>query len=259
MMTLELPLQGWLLGACAALLIGFSKTGVPGTGILVVPLMALVFNTRDTVGTTLLLLIAADVFAVAWYRQHTRWDKLLALLPWVAVGMVAGIVALFLIGEDVSGRDQINIAIGALVLVMVGVHFARQRWQAQLNPEMGWARAAVGGMAGFATAVSNAAAPIMSVYLTSLKLPKHEFVGTTAWYFLILNVSKVPFYALLTWLLPERPMFTWRGVVFDAVMLPLVVLGAFVGRWALPHIPQRTFNAVVVGLAAIAAVRLIVA
>ncbi|HEY0868751.1 MAG TPA: hypothetical protein VGE01_15325 [Fimbriimonas sp.] len=58
------------LGALSALIIGFSKTGVPGTGIIVVPLMAYAFGGRLSVGATLPMLVFADCFAVSFYRQH---------------------------------------------------------------------------------------------------------------------------------------------------------------------------------------------
>ncbi|BCW98807.1 MAG: hypothetical protein KatS3mg024_1634 [Armatimonadota bacterium] len=71
------PLE-WALALASAALVGFSKTGVPGTGILVVPLMAALFGGRQSVGTLLPMLIFADCFAVAWYRRHARWDRLWA-------------------------------------------------------------------------------------------------------------------------------------------------------------------------------------
>lgn len=250
-------LEQWLLGALAALLIGFSKTGVPGVGILVVPLMAIVFRDRAAVGTTVLLLIFADLFAVYWYRRYTRWDKLLQLLPWVVVGMLAGVMTLLLVGEDADGRDQINVWIGALVLLMLVVYLARLKWGDRLQPSSRAGLVATGSAAGFATTVSNAAGPIMSIYMTSLGLPKHEFMGTTAWYFLIFNVTKVPLYLLVMAITPDRPLFTVEGLIFDAVMLPVIVLGVVAGRWVLPRVPQEVFNGLALSLAAVAALRLI--
>ncbi|MCS6846861.1 MAG: sulfite exporter TauE/SafE family protein [Anaerolineae bacterium] len=251
--------EQWLLGALAALLVGFSKTGVPGVGILVVPLMAIVFQDRAAVGTTVLLLIFADLFAVYWYRRYTRWDKLLQLMPWVAVGMLAGVVTLFVVGEDARGRDQINVWIGALVLVMLAIYLARLKWGDRLQPSSRAGLVATGSAAGFATTVSNAAGPIMSIYMTSLGLPKHEFMGTTAWYFFIFNVAKVPLYLIVMALTPERPLFTVEGLIFDAFMLPVIVVGVVAGRWVLPRVPQGVFNGLALSLAAVAALRLIFA
>ena len=94
----------WLLGSLAALLIGFSKTGLPSAGILAVPLMALVFQGRVAVGTTVLLLIVADLFAVGWYRRYTRWDKLWQLMPWVVLGMLTGVITLLVVVRTHGAR-----------------------------------------------------------------------------------------------------------------------------------------------------------
>lgn len=254
---MSLTIEQWLVGALAALLIGYSKTGVPGVGILVVPLMAMVFPGRASIGTTLLLLIAADVFAVTWYRRYTRWDKLVQLLPWVGMGMIVGTIALFAIGEDAQGRDAINQVIGVLVIAMIGLYLARLRWGDRLRPTSRAGLVTTGGAAGFATTVSNAAGPIMSVYMTSLGLPKMEFMGTTAWYFLIFNLAKIPLYLLLMYLAPDRPMFSTAGLIFDLALLPVIVAGVFIGRWMLPRVPQGVFNTLALSLAALAALRLI--
>ncbi|MCS7324650.1 MAG: sulfite exporter TauE/SafE family protein [Anaerolineae bacterium] len=248
----------WALGALAAWLIGVSKTGLPGAGMLVVPLMALVFEQREGVGATLLLLLAADVFAVAWYRQHARWDTLRALAPWVGIGIVLGAAALWLIGEDAKGRDQVNRVIGALVLIMLSLSLINQKLGNFLQPRSTLGIALTGSTAGFATTVSNAAGPILTIYLSALRLPKFAFIGTTAWFFLIFNAAKVPVYAALTALDPSRALFTTRGFVFDLVLLPAILLGALAGRWLLPRVSQTLFNGAALSLAALAALRLLV-
>jgi uncharacterized membrane protein YfcA len=246
-----------IIGAAAALLIGFSKTGVPGVGILVVPLMALVFPGRASVGTTLLLLIVGDLFAVRWYSKFTRWDKLWQLMPYVVVGMIAGTAALFLIGENAEGKDNMNVVIGVLVLVMLVIYLARLKWGDKLRPTSKAGLVTTGASAGFATTVSNAAGPIMTIYMTSLGLPKHEFMGTTAWYYLIFNVAKIPLYLLLIAIAPDKPMFTSQGLLFDLLMLPVIVVGVYLGKWMLPRVPQTVFNVVALSLAAVSALRLI--
>ena len=219
--------------------------------------MAMVFPGRVSVGTTLLLLIVGDLFAVRWYRQYTRWDKLWQLMPYVAVGMVIGVGALFLIGEDAQGKDNMNVVIGVLVLVMLVVYVARLKWGDKLRPTSKAGLVTTGASAGFATTVSNAAGPIMTIYMTSLGLPKNEFMGTTAWYYLIFNVVKIPLYLLLIAIAPDKPMFTMQGLLFDVLMLPVIVVGVYLGKWMLPRVPQTVFNVVALSLAAISALRLI--
>src|SRR5450759_4487664 len=117
--------EQWIIGIVAALVVGFSKTGLPGIGILVVPLMAVIFGGRLSVGATLPMLIFGDIFAVLWYRQHARWDKLLELIPWVLIGIAVGTALLWYTGVQGGTTDWLNIIIGVMVLAMLGLSLAR--------------------------------------------------------------------------------------------------------------------------------------
>ena len=250
--------EQWIIGVIAALIVGISKTGLPGIGILIVPLMALVFGGRLSIGATLPLLISGDIFAVLWYRLHARWDNLRALIPWVSIGMVAGAGLLWFSGSQGSQVDWLNIIIGVLVLVMLVVSLARRYWGDKIIPPSFVGHSSTGVLAGFSTMVSNAAGPIMSIYFTGIGLSKNEFMGTTAWYFFMFNLAKLPVYAALSLALPANPMVTWNTLVFDLALLPVIILGAFVGKWLLPRIQQSLFDNVVLILAGAAALKLII-
>lgn len=255
-----LPYDAWqlLLGAVAAFLIGVSKTGVPGIGILVVPLLATAFGGRASVGTMLPMLIVGDIFAVRWYRQHTQWKRLIELIPWVAVGMVLGALVLWRLGEAKGGKDLLEPLIGTLVLVMLAIHLLRRRWGDRLTPHSPMGVASTGTAAGFATTVSNAAGPIMGIYMTSLGLPKEQFMGTSAWYYFTVNLSKLPLFIALSLINPARPIVTAHSLLFNVAVIPVIVAGVYLGRWLLPRIPQKLFDSVVLVLAAIAAIKLMI-
>ena len=114
-----------LLGVAAALLVGFSKTGMPGAGIPAVALMAEVFreNTKLSVGAILPLLILGDLFAIAYYRRHADWKRLLSLCPYVVAGMVPAYLVLRFVDDDV-----LRVSIGVLILVLLLLHVVRQRY-----------------------------------------------------------------------------------------------------------------------------------
>lgn len=254
-----LPFEAWQVvwGALAAFMIGVSKTGVPGIGILVVPMLAAAFGGRLSVGIMLPMLIVGDVFAVRWYHRHTQWHRLKDLIPWVLAGMALGALLLWRLGEAGGGKDLLEPIIGVLVLVMLTVHFLRQRWNDLLTPHSPVGVATTGAAAGFATTVSNAAGPIMGIYLTSLRLPKEQFMGTSAWYYFAVNLSKLPIFIVLSLVNPSKPIITVQSVLFNALVVPVIIAGVYLGRWLLPRIPQRAFDAVVLGLAAVAALKLI--
>ncbi|MCX6359263.1 MAG: sulfite exporter TauE/SafE family protein [Armatimonadetes bacterium] len=252
-----MTLDQWLLGSVAALLIGFSKTGMPGAGILVVPLLAHAFGARQSVGVMLPMLIFADVFAVVWYRRHAQWDKLIRLAPWVVLGMALGALALKVLGEMPNGKTEMGRLVGGLVLAMLAVHVGRKRWGDRLAPHSVAGSGAVGVAAGFTTTASNAAGPIMSIYLQSMGLPKDQFMGTAAWFFFVVNISKLPVFVWLTVANPANPIITSGSLIKDAMLCPIILAGVFLGRWVLPRVKQDLFDAIVLGLAGVAAIMLL--
>ncbi len=236
---------------------GASKTGVPGIGVIVAVLMVSIFPGREGVGAAVPILLFGDVIAVRWYSAHTRWDKLRVLMPWVAIGMLLGSVVLFGLGESPSAKSAVNITVGVMVLALVAL-FVQRMMRGEIQPPTSrLAHGATGIAAGISTTVSNAAGPLMNIYTASLGLEKLAFMGTTAWYFLIFNAAKIPLYLLLDWLTPEQPLFTLRGLVFAALLLPAVLLGVFLGRWLLRSFSQRVFNIATIVGATAGALRLI--
>jgi hypothetical protein len=154
--------------------------------------------------------------------------------------------------------DWLNVIIGVLVLLMMAVSLARRHWGDKLVPSSLTGLASTGVLAGFSTMVSNAAGPIMSIYFTGMmRLSKNEFMGTSAWYFFIFNLTKLPLYALLSLILPAKPMVNSTTLLFDLIMLPIIIIGAFIGKWLLPRISESLFDSVVLVLAGVAALKLI--
>jgi uncharacterized membrane protein YfcA len=235
----------WVLGIMAALLAGLNKTGLPGCGILAVPLLAMVFPARLSVGALLPILIAADICAVTFYHRHAQWKKLLELFPCVLGGIVIGALVLWQIDDA-----QLKPALGILVLALVCLEVLRQRSGWNEFPHKPWFVILMGSLAGFATTLGNAAGPIMNIYFISKGFKKNEFMGTVAWYYLIFNCVKIPVYGGLG-------MITQATLKFDLFMLPAVLAGAFAGRMLLGVIPQKVFNGAVLILAALAALKLL--
>ena len=245
---MELSPTQMIEAVIAAVLVGFSKTGIMGLGVVIVPLMADVFPAKASVGALLPMLVFADIFAVVWYRRHARWSILLRLLPWVLPGIALGYVAL----RGMSS-ETLRLLLGALVFVMVALKLAKaeagERFDSEI-PHRWWFSAVVGILSGFATMVGNIAGALMGIYLLSMGLKKHEFIGTGAWYYLIVNVLNIPLSASLG-------LITAQSLRFNVMMVPAIALGAFLGKLVLKRIPQRAFGGAIVVLAAVAAIRLL--
>jgi hypothetical protein len=235
----------WFFGITAGLIAGLAKTGLPGCGILAVPLMVMVFPAKLSVGALLPLLIAGDICAVTFYHQHAQWKKLLELFPCVAGGIALGALVLWK-----TDSAQLQPLLGVLILALLCLEFARRGFGWNEFPHRLWFVILMGSLAGFATTLGNVAGPIMNIYFISKGLKKSEFMGTLAWYFFIFNCVKVPIYAALG-------MINRTTLSFDLMMIPAVLAGAFIGRLLLGVVSQRVFNFIVLFLAAVAAARLL--
>ena len=98
---------------------------------------------------------------------------------------------------------------------------------------------------------ANAAGPIMALYLQLAKVEKLRFLGTGAWYFFIINVSKVPLSASLG-------LFTPRVLTTSALLIPVVLVGTAIGIAIIGKVPQRAFDVITLLTSILAAAALLV-
>ena len=171
------------------MLMGLAKTGLPGVSIPAVLLMVEAFphDAKASVGAIMPAILLGDVFAVAWFHRHADWPRLWGLVPYVAAGMA--------VGRGVLARttgNELRPILGWLVAAFLIVEVGRQCFRWEKMPGQWWFAAAMGLVAGFGTMVGNAAGPVMTIYLISRGLRKQEFIGTCAWFFFIVNLSKLP-------------------------------------------------------------------
>ena len=233
----------------SALLVGVNKSGIPGLGMLPVILLALAFD-RDpgfATGVMLLMICAGDIFAVSYYRKNADWKIVVRLLPYTMLGLALGFVTLRFLHRP----EHLRMMIGWIILLLAAVHLVRVAFFKHAAVPSHWAFSAVVGLtAGFTTQVANAAGPVMALYLLSMKLPKDRYVGTCAWFFMIMNWTKLP-------------VFCFEGRVTPAALravlpvLPLIVIGAVLGVLFVKRAPQKFFEAVVEVIVIVSAVKLL--
>ncbi|MCP4451620.1 MAG: sulfite exporter TauE/SafE family protein, partial [Planctomycetes bacterium] len=222
-------------------MIGFSKTGVPGSGIIIAPLMASAMAAKDSTGFTLVMLAIADVMAILYWRRHVNWGHLARLLPWTLGGVVIG----FLLMDHISDQ-QLKIIMGALILGFLGVSWWREKRVRKDKLPNHWFFAAMMGMlAGSTSMMANAAGPVMVIYLIAMRVPKNEFIGTRAWFFWILNLSKLPFSTRLGFI-------TKTSMLTNAALIPFILIGGFLGVALVNRIPEKAFTVVVKALTVVA-------
>ena len=235
-----------LLSIIAAFMVGIGKTGVPGLGLISIPLMAFAFPAKESVGVLLLLLIVGDVFTVSYYRQYANIKILLKLVPWVAVGIAVGSIFLSMLDNH-----TIRPILGLIVLIMLIIQIVRDKKGDPLIPDSRYLPAVIGILAGCVTTIGNAAGPIMGIYLLMMHFRKDQFMGTFGWFFLTVNCSKVP-------------VFLYLGVLqgyafyYALPLVPMIVLGAYFGKRLLGILSQKFFDGAVIAFAGLAAIILMI-
>lgn len=247
------PLSGGLLLllAAGAVLIGFSKTAVSGFGVLVAALYAAVLPAKASTGTILPLLIVGDLWAVTAYRAHVDRRTLARLAPAVLLGIGAGVLFISRVDDTVMRRT-----IGVVTLSLLALQLlTRRRRRAAAEPGADRPRGGLtswlyGSMSGFTTMVANAGGPAMSLYLLSRRFPMLDFLGTTAWFFFLINVFKVPFNVGLG-------LITWTSLRLDLLLAPGVLLGAWLGRRVIRYVRQDVFEALVLVTTGLAGLNLL--
>ncbi len=244
----DFSLMQWALFAACAIFVGMSKTGVPGVSLIVVPTLAIIFGGKASTGILLPMLIMADFFGVGYYHRHAEWKYLWKLLPWALIGISIALG----VGKVINDEWFKNI-IAILVFICIALMLWKDRNKDKnIFPDRWWFAAPMGVLGGFATMIGNVAGPIFAIYLLAMHLPKNSFIGTGAWFFLIINLSKVPLHVFI-W-----KTITWNTLLLDILLLPGIALGAFLGIWLVKMISDRFYRAAVTILTALSAFLLLI-
>ena len=248
----ELTLSAWMWLALAGVLVGLAKTAISGVASVAVVIFAAVLPARESTGAILPLLLCGDLIAVSWYRRHADWGTLWRLLPGVLPGLVLGAWFLSVVNDAVMRRT-----IAVILLVMCTgqlwqlLHGARPTEGEPARTQHGVVTLGAGATVGFATMTANAAGPVTTVYLIRAGLPMLRMIGTGAWFYLVVNLAKVPFSAGLGLITPA-------SLLRDALLLPALVAGAVLGILLVGRLRQRQFEVAALGFSAATAVLLLV-
>jgi len=233
----------WVLLFVCALLIGMSKTGIQGITMLAIPLMAINFGAKPSTGLILPMLCFSDLIAVFYYRRMAEWKYIIKLLPAAIVGFFLAIAVDSMIPDGFSKLMAVCIFMGIIVMLW------NEKKSAESKMFTSWWYAPIFGlMGGFTTMIGNAAGPVMSVYLLSMRLPKYSFVGTSAWFFLVVNYLKLPL-----------QIFVWDNISFASIALniisiPFMVIGAIIGVYLVKKIPEKGYRIFIIVVTILSAV-----
>lgn len=224
-----------------------SKAGLKGMGILIVTLMALVYEAKASTGILLPLLITADIIAVVYYRRSVRWEYLWRFLPWMVIGVLVGVF----VGKDLP-EDLFKKGMAAIILLSVVIMFAWERYDKSKVPDQMWFAGTMGFAAGFTTMIGNLAGAFSNIFFLASRIPKVEFIGTAAWLFFFINLFKLPFH-IWSWKTID-PSTLW----IDLTLLPGIFIGFFIGLKVVDKFKENQFRKFILLMTAIGAVVMLI-
>ena len=237
----------WVLAFIAAFILGISKAGIKGIGIIIVTLMALAFGAKESTGLLVPLLIVGDIFAVIYYNQHAKWKYIVRFLPWMAMGVLIGVF----IGKDLPELLFKQI----MAFVILGSVFMMYWWDRRKSKHVPTHIAFAGFMgimAGITTMIGNLAGAFSNIFFLAMRLPKKEFIGTAAWLFFIINIFKLPFH-----------IYVWKTITTDTLIINaklalFVILGLVAGIQLVKRIKDGFYRKMILILTALGAILILV-
>ncbi len=232
----------FILFLIVALCIGMSKTGVHGAGMISVPLLAVIFGGQLSSGIMLPMLCLADVMGVWYYHRHASWQHLKKLVVWSVLGILIGTAVGGMIDDEIFKMIMLGIIVVS-ILIMLWLERNKEN-----IPDYYWFAAICGVGAGFTSMIGNLAGTFAAIYLLSMRLPKNSFIGTSAWFFMIINWLKVP---LHVWVWKT---ITWDTFLLDLTTLPVIALGAWLGIIIVKNLSEGAYRWFIIGMTIVAAV-----
>jgi len=228
-------LSAALLAALFAALLAGIVTGLTGFGLALIstPILLFVYEPRTVVVLTAIFSIFINS-AVVWDSwQEARRRLALALLIPAIFGIVLGVEVLRVINPD-----YVRLGVGVIVIFSALLLVRDIRL-----PGAGtrWGTLVAGSASGALSTSTGLAGPPIVLLLASRGLPKHEFRGTSALYFLPMSVVGLAVLAF-------RGLVETSELPLGLLLVPAAIVGKAVGTALLKRVSERAFRAVTLGL-----------
>jgi len=245
----------WIFVGLAIIVQGISKSGFAGgVGVLTIPLMMLVMPVDRVVACLLPLLILLDLNAIYHHRHNKVWKRISEVYIPACFGILIGSAVWWWVGREGVEIYAVSIKrfVGVIAILFACYVFSKERamaWATRFptGPGTAWG---VGLVSGFTSTIAHAAGPVVSFYMFAQGMGKSLFVGTTAWTFTLINLTKLPFYVAIGLVTPEI-------LAFDMFLIWLIPIGSYLGKWLHDRVSEKSFNRVIMVLVFLAGFQLI--
>jgi hypothetical protein len=232
----------------AALLIGITKAGFGGgTGVVIGPILALMFPAKETVGLMLPMLFLCDIASLFPYWR--KWDNrnVAVLMPGAVIGIVIGSFALGIVDDQTLART-----IGGMAMIFALLQIYRDwklRTAKPFMPQV-WHGTLAGLGTGFVSTLSHVGGVLTTMYLIPQRMDNVRFVGTTTAVYFLVNLCKIPAYVKLN-------MVNLNVLQRDLPLFPLVLVGTWLGVYLNRRVPSAWFSKVVLAIVLVTGVKLL--
>ncbi len=232
--------------ALSAFILGLTKSGLKGIDVLNVIILAHVLGSKSSTGFLVPLLCFADVMAVCYYRRNVVWSLFFKLIPWILAGMVIGIWT----GKHMD-ESTFKLCIIITVLIAIFLIYFTEIKQKNISSSNKIFAPISGIAVGFTTMIGNLAGSFANIYFLSMRVNKSDFIGTTAFMFLVINFIKLPF-----------QIFYWQNISTSSLelnikVLPILILGFIIGIKVVSLLSEKTYRNFVLAFTLVGSVLLL--
>ncbi|MCB1361977.1 MAG: sulfite exporter TauE/SafE family protein [Rhodobacter sp.] len=227
----------YLVLAVAVTILGLSKGGFAGIGMVSTPLVAAFSDPLTAAGLMLPVMMVQDPVAVFLYRRSFDRSLLRRMLPGAVLGVALAYVFAASVPEwsvqAVLGVLSLGFALWQLAILRRGVP--------DLPPVPRFDRVLgllSGAGSGFSSAIAHAGSPPFQIYVMPRHLPKEVYVGTSVMFFAATNVMKVPSFAALG-------LFRSDLLALSVLYMPLAVFSSWLGVRLVRYVDVQRFNVII--------------
>jgi uncharacterized membrane protein YfcA len=224
----------YLVAGVAVVILGLSKGGFAGVGMISTPLLALVIGPIAAAGVIFPILIVQDFIAVAMYRRTFSWQILATLIP----GAALGVCLAYVLASAVPGWS-VEIVLGAVSFVFAiqqVIHQVRSLSHRDSgHSHAKWLGVLSGMGSGFASMIAHAGTPPFQFYVMPKNLDRDMYVGTSVLFFAATNLMKAPAFLALGQLSVSQLKTT-------LIFFPLAMISSWLGVRLVRAIDVRKFN-----------------
>ena len=239
------PLQLVVLALATAASSVIKNGAALGSGIFLLPVLALVFPPKIALGLGAPIMLASDLMGIRnYWGEWDDWREILRILLAACLGIFLGGYLIHLVPPQIFKRCIGVFAISFSLYQLLKDAGRLPRLLAMprcatIPPQGGLCSSLViGALGGVATVMAHAGGMVWSIYYAGRKLDKRRFVSTMILLFALSNMVK-----LVTYI--QMDILSLRSTLIVAALFPVIILASNLGNFLNRRLNQTLFRRIV--------------